>query len=264
MQFGKKFLYSLIVVMIFCFITSGGCGGGSDNDNGTEQNQNQSQGNTQNNNNNSTNPNNPTNPNTPNTPNNPTSPDNPSNPTNPTNPTNPETPVGQDGLNGTWEGEKYSGSFYGGYVNYDEQYLDYTSPRTFTITVTKNANDDYYSIVFSGEGVHNSGAVDSYITAVYYTKGAANVDSDNGEAWSPMPFRGAGDKFEKVSDTVYKMTNETISNGESEVEWYTTYTILDNSRAECKYSNQGVVHDDGHDIEMSMDYMVFNIKRVTQ
>lgn len=262
MQFGNKFLCSVLVVMIFCFITSGGCGGSSDDDNGTEQRQNQNQGNNSNTlstNNTPTTPNNPTNPNTPNTPNNPTSPDNPS------NPTAPETPVVQEGLNGTWEGEKYSGSFEaGGMIVYDEQYLDYTTPRTFTITASKNANDDYYSIVFSGEGVTNSGAADSYIRAVFYTKGAANVDSENGEAWSSMPFMGAGNKFEKVSDTVYRMTNQKISNTESDSEQFTTYTILDSSRVVCKFSYHGIVHDDGPDIEMSGDYIVFNIKRVTQ
>lgn len=231
MQFGKKFLYSLLAVMIFCLITSGGCGGGSSDsssgseENGTSQNQNQNQ-------------------NTPDTPNTPS-----------------PAPDTASGLNGTWQGEKGSGSFSGGYVNYDEQYLDYTLPRNFTIALTKNTSDDYYTIVFSGDGVSNSGKIDSYITAVFYTKGAANVDSENGEAWSHNPFLGAGNKFEKAGDTVYRMTNSRKNSEDETVDTITTFTLLDSSRVECRQGYH-FVDDEGFEHEGTM--IVFNIKRVTQ
>ena len=264
----KKSLCWFLAVMLFCAVAYGGCGGSSsDSFVSDEDETNQSQDVTPTNPNTSTPQSQdvtptPTNPNTPTPQSQDITPTNPNTPTEPEPQPTTETPSVQTDLNGIWEGEKGSGSFQGGYVDYDEQYLDYTSPRTFTITVTKNANDEYYTIVFSGEGVHDSGTTDSYINAVFYTRGAANVDSHNGEARSYNPFQGAGDKFEKVSDTVYRMVavmaSEQVSNGVSLI---TTYTLLESSRAECKRDSYFV---DDKGFEHNSNLITFNIKRAAQ
>ena len=253
----KKSVCWFLAVMLFCVTAYGGCGGSSNSSvDSDDYDINQSQDIT------------PTPTPTP-TPTNPDTPTPQSQditptpiPTNPDPQPTPENPSVQTDLSGTWEGEKGSGSFQGGYVDYDEQYFDYTSPRTFVITVTKNASDEYYTIVFSGDGVHNSGTTDSYIDAVFFTRGAANVDSNNGDAWSYNPFQGAGDKFEKVSDTVYRMTDVMDSaQNPNGVNIITTYTILDSSRVECK---KGYHFVDDNGFEHDGDTLTFNIQRVAQ
>lgn len=145
----RKYLWLFLALFVFCAVASGGCGGGSSNSRSSTPEQTpQSQDITPNV------PDTPTSPDsTPTTPNNPTSPDN--TPLTPDNPATPDNPSAEFNMNGTWRvvsGEGHTNNITFPDDSFTAYYIEGTAP-TFDISVSKNSDNEYYTVKLSGKEV---------------------------------------------------------------------------------------------------------------
>ena len=168
----KFFSFLLVLAMLFAVIVSGGCGGGGSSsgsylippDDGGEY------------------------------------PDNPDNPVNPDIPTpepdNPDNPVA---INGTWTIESGSSVMNAFDDTWEPSYVS-GKIKWVDIEMRKNDNDEYYTLIFSGYNVDNSGIPGDSKIEVDYQDGRFNM-SGNFKGYSTFIYTG-GNTYETTYNGV--------------------------------------------------------------
>ena len=250
----KSLCLFLAVMMLFCVIASGGCGGsGGEMQEGMPNQE-------------TTSPDNPTTPETPTNPETPDTheaPDTPETPNTPNTPEIPDTPPTPDipqneivsGLNGTWNVVSYSAD-----MTFDGQTYHYfisqpkVTIRSFTISVSANpSKEGYYNIILSGDAVQD--------TKERFSEGDTIHDPSKFDTESLTKFGGVyylfvgsmraegtisgTDSAQKESDNVYKSATIYDEAGNSGSWAYVVVddsTVLYTQEADTNDELYGIVH----------------------
>ena len=251
MKFNRNSLCWLLVLVMALCVLSGGCGGSSSSDSGGSGSEDVSVPETPNTNT----PDAPTTtPETPSTDTPTTAPDN-SSPLNETPDSNTGSENVSSGLNGTWRVE--SGTYLLTINGLGSNTMPYiqgsASASTFNITVSKNSGNDYYSIIFSGNGVRENGTTDSSVICYFDTGDWAQYMQESRMQVDVL----GGDSFEYSNNTystnkVYNYVNENYAASIS-------FSMPDNSTITYKMYMNAETEGDGSGVVHNVE---FTLKRV--
>ena len=176
--------------------------------------------------------------------------DNSTETTDPTD-TEQEQQTTQTGLAGTWK--TTSGTYLP-----DNFPLTSTS-NTVTISVEKNANDDYYSLLFTGDSVIKSngfmGIEDTYINCVFDDTDLYRDEYESSRAYLPVPVGGS--QYEYIeADKTYKFVFTTTNDDGDEISTTKIFKLVNDSTVNFTYTTT-VVDDEGHTHTSSMYELTF-------
>ena len=173
----------------------------------------------------------------------------------------PDTPNSSGGesvsssLNGTWRVE--SGTYLLTINGLGSNTMPYiqgsASASTFNITVSKNSGNDYYSIIFSGNGVRENGTTDSSVICYFDTGDWAQYMQESRMQVDVL----GGDSFEYSNNTystnkVYNYVNENYAASIS-------FSMPDNSTITYKMYMNAETEGDGSGVVHNVE---FTLKRV--